>query len=108
MPAQPVDVGGEERLAWWRVDPLTGTTSDMTDDGTGSETVEYSITLRAAFCSIALAPLAFSIMWGLAKNPTQNFIQATGTGLTTAAYAVANEMGAKPFLACATGRGPAL
>jgi hypothetical protein len=108
MPAQPVDVGGRERLAWWRVDPLTGTTSDMTDDGTGSETVEYSISLRAAMCSIALVPLGLTIAWSMAKNARQNIIFGSGAGLTTAAYAVVNEMGAKPFLACATGRGPAL
>jgi hypothetical protein len=85
MPAQPVDVGGRERLAWWRVDPLTGTTSDMTDDGTGSETVEYSISLRAAMCSIALVPLGLTIAWSMAKNARQNIIFGSGAGLTTAA-----------------------
>ena len=69
VPAQPVDVGGKERLAWWRVDPLTGTTSDMTDDGTGSETVEYTITLRAAFCSIALVAVGPLDHVGLGEEP---------------------------------------
>ena len=68
----------------------------------------YSISLRAAMCSIALVPLGLTIAWSMAKNARQNIVFGSGAGSTTAAYAVVNEMGAKPFLACATGRGPAL
>ena len=33
VPAQPVMVGDRERVGWWKVDPLTGVTTDVMDDG---------------------------------------------------------------------------
>jgi hypothetical protein len=108
VPAHEVDVNGQQRLGWWRVDPVTGRTSDMMDDGTGSETVEYSLSLRVALCVTAFAPLGFSILWGLAQDRVGNIFNATGAGITTTWYAYLSEAGWKPLLGCATGRGPAV
>ena len=69
VPARPVNVGGQERLGWWRVDPLTGTTSDMMDVGTASEmsetTVTMTLTQRATKCLIAAVPELFGLGWAL-------------------------------------------
>jgi hypothetical protein len=58
-PAQPVTVGGLERVGWWRIDPDTGATVDVMDDGTGTETTEYQLPLtmefRIASCLFALS-----------------------------------------------------
>ena len=108
VPAHEVDVNGHQRLGWWRVDPTTGRTSDMMDDGTGSETVEYSLQLRVALCVAAFAPLGFSILWGLSQDRGANIFNATGAGISTTWYAYLSEAGWKPLLGCATGRGPAV
>jgi hypothetical protein len=42
VPAQPVLVGDTERLGWWRIDPTTGVTTDVMDDGSGAAVVEYA------------------------------------------------------------------
>jgi hypothetical protein len=35
MPERAVRMGGQERLGWWLVDPMTGRTTDQLDDGRG-------------------------------------------------------------------------
>lgn len=42
IPAEPVMVGDSERVGWWRIDPTTGVTTDVMDDGSGQEVVEYA------------------------------------------------------------------
>ncbi|MET0773826.1 MAG: hypothetical protein ABWZ82_12130 [Candidatus Limnocylindrales bacterium] len=42
-PRRPVMVDGEARLGWWLVDPVTGATVDMADDGRGVAMVEWAI-----------------------------------------------------------------
>ena len=41
VPARTVIVGGRERVGWWRVDPRTGETTDVMDDGSGASAGEY-------------------------------------------------------------------
>jgi hypothetical protein len=60
VPERPVQLGGESRLGWWLVDPLTTETRDQMDDGRGSEMTEYvnqviSIAVLTAGALIALA-----------------------------------------------------
>ena len=43
VPAQPVMVGDRERVGWWKVDPLTGVTTDVMDDGSGQSVGEYAM-----------------------------------------------------------------
>jgi hypothetical protein len=58
-PASPVPLGGRDRMGFWRIDPGTGSTVDVMDDGSGAETVEYTIPLtrsfRVASCLFALS-----------------------------------------------------
>jgi hypothetical protein len=42
-PQRAVTAGGTPRFGWWRVDPRTGTTVAVTDDGLHSSTVEYHL-----------------------------------------------------------------
>ena len=53
VPARPVTIDGSERIGWWRVDPVTGATTDVMDGGGGAEMVEYgkiiSDRLRSAY-----------------------------------------------------------
>jgi len=48
MPARPVAVDDGTRLGWWLVDPRTGATLDMLDDGRGTATLEEAVLLLAA------------------------------------------------------------
>ena len=43
VPAEPVTVGDAQRVGWWTIDPMTGETTDVMDDGSGSEMVEEAI-----------------------------------------------------------------
>ena len=65
-PAQPVTVGGHERVGWWRIDPDTGLTVDVMDDGTGTESTEYQLPLtmefRVANCIFALTGTIFAVL----------------------------------------------
>jgi hypothetical protein len=58
-PAGPVTVAGHDRVGWWRIDPDTGATVDVMDDGTGTEGTEYQLPLtmefRVASCVLALS-----------------------------------------------------
>jgi hypothetical protein len=58
-PSEPVVMGGRDRVGWWRIDPVTGATVDVMDDGSGSEVTEYQLPLtwefRAASCLFALS-----------------------------------------------------
>ena len=45
-PSCPSDrwaLGGEARIGWWLVDPATGDTVDMLEDGRGQTMVEWAI-----------------------------------------------------------------
>jgi hypothetical protein len=42
-PEQSVDVDGKKRVAWWRIDPTTGQTTGVTEDGLHQEATEYII-----------------------------------------------------------------
>jgi hypothetical protein len=42
IPAQPVLIDDAARVGWWRIDPATGVTTDVMDDGSGQEVVEYT------------------------------------------------------------------
>lgn len=59
IPERPLQLAGEERIGWWRVDPVSGRTVDEMADGSGSEGTEYNIPLstsfRVAMCFVALS-----------------------------------------------------
>jgi hypothetical protein len=42
-PHRPVDVDGAQRFAWWRIDPSSGATTAVTDEGLYQTTAEGSI-----------------------------------------------------------------
>jgi hypothetical protein len=42
-PEQSVDVDGKKRVAWWRIDPTTGQTTGVTEDGLHQGMSEYVI-----------------------------------------------------------------
>ena len=75
-PANPVQVGDQVRLGWWLVDPATGVTLDMLDDGLGASMVEdawlkiktVAVAARPYIClgiSVAeLAHMAHDLMIG--------------------------------------------
>jgi len=43
VPSEPVSLAGGERVGWWRVDPRTGITRDVMDDGAGQSMGEYVV-----------------------------------------------------------------
>jgi hypothetical protein len=43
VPNAPIDVGGSPRYAWWQVDPRSGTTTAVTDEGLHQATAEVGI-----------------------------------------------------------------
>jgi len=59
VPAAPVMVGDRERVGWWKVDPRTGVTTDVMDDGAGQSVGEYALIvdedLGAILCEGAMA-----------------------------------------------------
>jgi hypothetical protein len=65
VPAEPVHLGGRDRLGWWRVDPVTGVTSDMMDDGTGSAMTEMTPLLRTLVCAAVFMPAYTQILSAL-------------------------------------------
>jgi hypothetical protein len=69
VPAAAVSLAGREHLGWWRVDPVTGTTSDMMDDGTASAFVERIGQMRMVNCFALAVPAIFTILNGLLDGP---------------------------------------
>ena len=59
VPAAPVKLGDRERVGWWRIDPQTGVTTDVMDDGAGQSMGEYVVIvdeeLGAILCEGAMA-----------------------------------------------------
>src|SRR5262249_15407507 len=45
-PSRAVKLGGKEQLAWWRVDPASGETVDVAEDGLHQDQVEYLIVVN--------------------------------------------------------------
>jgi hypothetical protein len=43
VPQRPIPVDGAARIAWWQIDPRTGTTVAVTDDGLHQVSVEYHL-----------------------------------------------------------------
>jgi hypothetical protein len=43
LPNAPIEAGGSPRFAWWQVDPRTGTTTAVTDEGLHQGTAEIAI-----------------------------------------------------------------
>jgi hypothetical protein len=62
VPAEPVTLGGAERVGWWSIDPKSGETTDTMDDGSGSEFAEEGVIIRSRAglvrCYGALAAVA--------------------------------------------------
>jgi hypothetical protein len=78
-PATPVSLSGVPRTGWWLVDPASGRTIDMLDDGRGAEGVEYtgvvaSVPWRAigSFAKLGLCVLHFAhevhLVWEVATG----------------------------------------
>jgi hypothetical protein len=68
VPAAPVTIGDDAHIGWWRVDPATGTTTDVMDGGGGASAVAYGRLLgnlyRTAyvFCRGVGAAVAVSVI----------------------------------------------
>lgn len=52
LPGQSLD-----RLAWWRIDPITGSTVGILPDGRGSVSVEYKLLLAGVVVLLAAGPI---------------------------------------------------
>ena len=46
IPAEPVALGGAERIGWWAIDPVSGATSDRMDDGSGTAATEEAHVIK--------------------------------------------------------------
>lgn len=73
---------GSEHAGWWRVDPATGETLGMIDDGRGSVYVEY-LAASIIFSSIALNACLIATA---GSNPCNCLFVAAGVGLFVFAY----------------------
>jgi hypothetical protein len=54
VPTKPVLTAGQQRSGWWQIDPVTGRTTDLMDDGRAK--VDYGVVLKAV-SQIAANPL---------------------------------------------------
>lgn len=57
VPTRPVTVGGERAVAWWRVDPHTGASLGILEDGSGgdaAETLTVTAVLKGLVLGVAL------------------------------------------------------
>jgi hypothetical protein len=87
VPARPVDVGGQGRLGWWRIDPDTGLTADVMDDGTGSETTQYALLVRVMSCLAVFAPEIFGLGWALLGLIEGGAVPSALSGVAAVGYA---------------------
>lgn len=65
-PGRPVQVGDARRFAWWRVDPTTGSTTGVTDDGlhsSGSETTGQVGLVEKTVTTGALTTTQYWVVW---------------------------------------------
>jgi Transglutaminase-like superfamily len=69
-PERPVTMGDEERLGWWLVDPATGATVDMLDDGRGVEMAEYGLLIITGMILTVAAFMAFRCVAATYRNVT--------------------------------------
>ena len=71
VPAKPVTIGDSERVGWWSIDPKTGVTTDVMDDGSGPEVIEEAVLItgerRAYICYGAMAIWASSVIMAAAE-----------------------------------------
>jgi hypothetical protein len=74
-PEQPVSMGDDARLGWWLVDPATGATADMLDDGGGATMVDYAIAFFAALDMALVWIMLGQCIMGTASSIT-GFINA--------------------------------
>lgn len=64
VPRQPVEVGGEERLGWWLVDPASGRAADQMDDGRAAELPEFTpleVLILQIIGAVATAKIAYEL-----------------------------------------------
>lgn len=55
--SQPIQVGGRAHVAWWEVDPQSGSTIGRLESGAGQEETEYMATQKIAFEALDRANL---------------------------------------------------
>jgi len=84
VPAEPVLLLGRERIGWWGVDPRTGRTFDMMDNGSGADFAEMYIVEKITSCAAAAS--AFLIFPAMAT--VFEGIYAKIFGLTASAMGV--------------------
>jgi hypothetical protein len=84
VPTRAVAVGGGERIGWWRVDPKTGETVGVMDNGFHADTVEYTETTQIT------TPLqrAFRLLETATKNGPTKLLRG-GAGRTPGSYNIA-------------------
>jgi len=78
-PTSAVSIEGRERAAWWRVDPATGDTLGIGDDGGGDE-VEYEMQVQAveAAVSASLMLACLFLTGGTFAHPSRDITPRPG------------------------------
>lgn len=89
-PQHPIDVDGSPRLAWWQVDPASGTTIGVTDEGLHGAQVEaaivrmdgrgYSIAFKVNGRFISTGGRLFNFA---SRAQAENFVTQLGSRLTS-------------------------
>jgi hypothetical protein len=64
VPERAVELGGEERVGWWLVDPTTGATADQMDDGRGTELPQSMLLMKIVICGLAVIGLGVAVWYG--------------------------------------------
>jgi len=79
IPNQPVELGGRPRIGWWSIDPRTGRTITVLDDG--FHPAEYSITNR-----VPAVMINWVTVWGVRISATittfEQFVEKRGLDLS--------------------------
>jgi hypothetical protein len=70
-----VTIGAGPRLGWWLVDPSTGATVDMLDDGRGA-TLEEAAYLMLAGAMVAALVIALGLCLGRVSASIEGFLNA--------------------------------
>ena len=58
-PSSPIEINGTKDVAWWRIDPRTGTTLGIADTGAGQSTAEYGINVTVQSVDMLVRIVSF-------------------------------------------------
>jgi hypothetical protein len=77
VPRRAVEVDGRPAVAWWRVDPLTGRTLGIAENGTGGDSVETTL----LYIHITVAVVGFLVCVFVLGEGLDNCVVAGAIGL---------------------------